>query len=246
MPKDKQLDDDSFCIVFDAESDILVPNYSPDIRDLHIKRYMQFTVLCALKIPSMEIRSEIGVDDVIRASQPLFWWRDVAEKECSPVEELLLLFDEADFIIGYNCLAFDFPLIHRFYSMSSKKSVSPEQRYIDHRSKCLDVMLRFKEATSQYFKLDKLLKLNGLTQKNGCGKTAVELWQQGNRGVLQEYCANDVEVTARLALTETVKVGDGLVVSYAHSIQCALASQRAHRTVKRLRSADVEDDYVMV
>ena len=55
------------------------------------------------------------------------------------------IFDGAEVIVGFNCLAFDFPLLQRFYT--SKK------RYLAHRCKCLDIMTRVRDVTDDYYKL---------------------------------------------------------------------------------------------
>ena len=77
------------------------------------------------------------------------------------------IFDGAEVIVGFNCLAFDFPLLQRFYT--SKK------RYLAHRCKCLDIMTRVRDVTDDYYKLDKLLKDNELSTKTSNGNNAIRL-----------------------------------------------------------------------
>ena len=161
---------EGYCVVFDCESDCGFPRrVSPQEREIHIERYMQFTVVCALKIPSKMVLERSSHEDILRESKRFHYWRD-GEKESTnynPVHHLLELFDGADVIVGFNCLGFDFPLLKRFYMMG-KTSVAPSQRYMDHRSKCLDIMVRVRDATGMYTKLDNLLKTNSLRRRWCC------------------------------------------------------------------------------
>ena len=235
---------DRYCVVFDCESDGGVPNVAPQDRELHIQRFMQFTVTCALKIPSDAILEQRPQDDIIAASTAMHWWRDVAPESAkgNPIEDLLTLFDDADVIVGFNCLQFDFPLLYRFYKMSQRSSETPSQRYMNHRSKCLDIMLRLRDATGSFVKLDTVLKANGLPTKSGSGKEAVRLWADGERDKLMDYCKTDVEVTARLALTETLRLQDVTVPHQVHGLRCAMASRYAVRMKRKCE----EEEFVIV
>mgnify|MGYP006138541455 CR=1 FL=1 len=189
-------------VIFDCESDCgfsSVPGYT---RDEKISSYMQFTCICATVIASKLVVRGASPDDIISQATKMVWWRDVAEKGCTPVDSLLELFDSADVIVGYNCLAFDFPLIRRFYK--SRKDTNYIQRYMDHRCKTLDVMARVRDISGVYYKLDNLLLENGMPTKISDGSNAVRMWDEGRRCELEEYCASDVELTARLALMETI------------------------------------------
>lgn len=239
---------EGYCVVFDCESDCGVPRcVSPQERDLHIERYMQFTVICALQIPSQMVLERRSHEEILRASKRFCYWRD-GEKESTnpnPVHHLLELFDGADVIVGFNCLGFDFPLLKRFYIMGQARVAPSSQRYMDHRSKCLDIMMRVRDATGMYTKLDNLLKTNSLPTKSGDGAEAITLWSNDERDKLKDYCATDVDVTARLALTETILVEAGArtvtVQHQVHGLRCALAAVRA-AGFKRER----EEDYVLV
>lgn len=235
---------DRYCVVFDCESDTGVPNVAPQDREMHIQRFMQFTVTCALKIPSEAILEQRSQDDIIAASTPMHWWRDVAvgNAKGNPIEDLLTLFDDADVIVGFNCLQFDFPLLYRFYKMSQRSSETPLQRYMNHRAKCLDIMLRLRDATGSYVKLDTVLKGNGLPTKSGSGKDAVRLWADGEREKLLDYCKTDVEVTARLALTETLRLHDVNIPHHVHGLRCAMASRYAVRMKRKCE----EEEFVIV
>jgi len=227
-------DGQPYCVVFDCESDAGFAEgaHSAAERDSYIRTQLQFTVVCALKLLSGMIASGETTDAIIGASTRLTYWRDQANPGESPVSGLLKLFDGAEVIVGYNCQQFDFPLLSRFYPWNAERArASPEQRYASHRCKCLDVMLRLRDVTGRFHKLDNVLKANKLAVKSGDGAQAVRLWEEQRRDELRDYCATDVEVTARLALADQL-VGvcgnPGVRIPHAaYGIRAALAAQRA-------------------
>lgn len=191
----------AYVAVFDCESDTGFGDVLGRARDEIIHRYMQFTCICALVIPKDVIQGHASVDEIISQSKRMTWWRDVSESSTkTPIDSLLDIFDRAEIIVGFNCLAFDFPLIRRFYAS--------HERYLKHRCKCLDIMTRVRDVTGDYYKLDKLLKDNELSTKMGDGSTAIKLWQEGRRDELQAYCLCDVELTARLGLLNELHIRD--------------------------------------
>jgi|SaaInlV_125m_DNA_1040241.scaffolds.fasta_scaffold04042_4 hypothetical protein len=191
--------DTQYVVVFDCESDCGFGDVFGRARDEIIHRYMQFTCICALVIPTNAIQSHVSTDEIISRSRSMTWWRDVSESStATPIDSLLDTFDRAKAIVGFNCLAFDFPLIKRFYTS--------QKRYLEHRCKCLDIMTRVRDVTCDYYKLDKLLKDNELSSKIGDGRTAIKLWQEGRRDELEAYCLRDVELTARLGLLKELCV----------------------------------------
>ena len=191
--------DTKYVVVFDCESDSGFGDVFGRARDEIIHKYMQFTCICALVIPTNVIQSRMSADEIISRSKRMTWWRDVSESStATPIDSLLGTFDRAEVIVGFNCLAFDFPLIQRFYTSQT--------RYLEHRCKCLDIMTRVRDVTDDYYKLDKLLKDNELSTKIGDGSTAIKLWQEGRRDELEAYCLCDVELTARLGLLNELHV----------------------------------------
>ncbi len=216
-------------MVFDIETDSGVPRgYLPSAREDFLERIMQFTVACAVTLPSSAIENREDTETVIGKCDRHSWWRDVADRGCSPVASLLDLFDKADVIVGYNCLQFDFPVLHRFYKMGTRSTTDAERRYMEHRAKTLDIMLRVRDATGCFLKLDALLTSSGLENKNGEGAAAIALWEDGKRDELEAYCAKDVEVTARLALEEKLTLPSGQVLPHhVHGLRSALAARQA-------------------
>lgn len=228
-----------YVLVYDCESDSGFENLPGDHRADKIK-FMQFTVICAIAMPVELIERKAPVDEVLAHSTVYSWWRDVSEQGSNPIVTLLNLFDDAELIVGFNCLDFDFPLIRRFYRPSELYGL-PAQRYVNHRSKTLDIMARIRDATGTYYKLDELLKKNGLQTKSSNGKEAIRMWEEGRREELQAYCANDVVVTARLALLESIRIGDYLkVTSRVFGIRTELALHTPPQ------SLEVDGDFVVI
>lgn len=226
-----------YVVVWDCESDCSF-KYTPGFTHDEKIKLMQFTVLTGVVIPVEAIDGKASANDIIAHSTAHVWWRDSAEFESNPVVSLLELFDHAELIVGYNCLGFDFPLIRRFYQRTSAFP-DPISRYLMHRSKTLDVMARVHDATGKYYKLDTLLKCNGLETKTGDGLEAIRLWEDGKRSELAKYCLNDVIVTAKLALLSRVRVSDNAFISEpCIGIAAALRSTQTHNSNT--------DDYVWV
>jgi len=217
-----------YVVVFDCESDSSF-NSLPGRFVAEKLQYMQFTVICAMKLSSVLIEARAPVDEIIAHASRHCWWRDVAEDGMNPIVSLLDLFDGAEAIVGYNCLGFDFPLIKRFYQ-ATNEFPDPEQRYLDHRCKVVDVMARVRDATGNYYKLDDLLKTNALETKTGNGLQAITLWNEQKRCELKSYCDTDVTVTARIALLEFITVKSNAIVSNnVFGVRSALAAVRASR-----------------
>ena len=237
-----------YVVTYDCESDCGFSDVPAHIRDEYITKRMQFTCICASVIPTSVVVRNASPDEVLAQATKMTWWRDVAEEGCSPIKSLLDLFDGADVIVGYNCLAFDFPLIKRFYKPVG--GLTATQRYMEHRSKTLDIMARVRDVSGVYYKLDELLAYNDLPVKCGNGQTAVELWVAMNRPSLEMYCALDVELTARLSLLENLNIFRPTLLTlpqHVHGLRSAIAARRASGAQKRLRDKeDDEESFVLV
>ena len=176
-------------VVFDCESDGLPAR--TDNNELAF-RHVQCTVACAIILTG-----SCGVDTIENARR-IVAWRDATPADCvgGPFADLLLAFDAADVIVGYNALAFDFPLLQKYYGTSGKGN----ERYLSHRLKTLDPFARIRAATGQWPKLDSLLACNGLPQKTASGAQAIKWWLESERALLSEYCMADVVCTTHLVL----------------------------------------------
>ena len=166
-------------------------------------------------------------------------WRDVVPDSSSgPFEEILHLFDKVDLIVGYNALDFDFPLLRKYYNRNGGHT-----RYIAHRAKCHDIFTRVREVTGRWLKLDFLLLNNGIAGKSGTGKSAVDMFYNGQREELAEYCMTDVRRTAELALLPSLYWGQAsplpapvFAVSAAlAAVSAPVSKHRTHVSKKRVR-----------
>ena len=193
-----------FVVVFDCESDSSFASLPGQTQEEKI-RYMEFTCICALVVPTRLIFEQASAEAVLQASEERTWWRDDSEDGRNPISSLLDLFDKADAIVGYNCLNFDFPLISKFYKLNKRRDAS--DRMLRHRSKTVDLFARVRDATGRFLKLDVLLKANSIAQKSGDGLRAIALWEADRRRELQEYCMSDVRLTLELSLLDEVKLG---------------------------------------
>ena len=173
---------------------------------------------------SSDVARGTSADELVRTATKHTYWRDEAEEGGTPVDGLLALFDRADVIVGFNTLGFDHLLLRRFYG----RQPQDVHRYFAHRSKALDLMMRLRDVTNVYYKLDALLVENGLPCKTGSAAEAPKLWANSQRDQLEDYCAADVELTARLALVENLRLPGGTVVPHnVHGMRSAVAARRA-------------------
>lgn len=199
----------AYAVAFDCETDALFGQLGGE-RDHALRTRMNFTVTCACVIPLDAVLGPLSTEEAMKTAKSRSFWRDDNEG-VSPVEGLLDLFDGAAAIVGFNHLAFDFPLLQRFYTNfgPARSREAGMRRYFAHRAKSLDLMTRVQEVTGVRHKLDSLLKQNGLAQKTASGVEAVRMWEQGRREELEEYCRVDTEQTLRLALLRGQMQCDG-------------------------------------
>lgn len=118
-------------VFFDCESDAL-PNRSLGLDGF---RYTECTCACALVLELPEngrIQSTQDIASSLDGGQQLACWRDVATDTSvpggAPFEPLLAAFDSADLIVGYNCLAFDFPLLRKYYGRTSARFTQKKEK----------------------------------------------------------------------------------------------------------------------
>lgn len=118
-------------------------------------------------------------------------------------EPLLSSFDDADLIVAYNGRSFDIPALTCHY----QDSEAGRRRRALHLRKLFDPYLTI------YDHLRRRVSLGCLSQKNArslsvevpkstSGAVAVEMWRQGRRNELLEYCRRDVLILTDLILEE--------------------------------------------
>lgn len=111
--------------------------------------------------------------------------------------------EEGDYLVSFNGLSFDNKLIEACWGYKM-----PEH-------KCYDLLVeiwaacglgpRFQYPSHAGFKLDYMLRENGIPMKTGDGARAPIDWQKGRVGTVIDYCLNDCWTEAKLlekALTQ--------------------------------------------
>lgn len=170
-------------VVFDCESDGL-PTRCGGLDFTHV----ECTVACAL------LFEDHGRDP--ETATPLVCWRD----DDDVFEPLFRAFDDADRIVGYNVLDFDFPLLQKYYGVRQRR------RYVEHRVKTIDLFHDIRATTGVWLKLNVLLNANEIPAKSSSGSQAVAWWESGERSKLEAYCMTDVRLTATLAALPSLLV----------------------------------------
>jgi len=167
-------------VFFDCESD----GKPPPLLDGQPDGYKDFsnvhaTVVCAIVLTVEQIfhatQHPDDLEQVLAAAQYYTWWADDPDSAIRHFEPLLLLFDDAEAIAAFNGIEFDFPLLQTHYVSLGNKS-DANRRYTAHRAKTFDPFLRIREATTEWYKLDALLKHNNLPTKSDTGAHAVHMW----------------------------------------------------------------------
>ena len=154
---------------------------------------LQMSVACLVCVPSRLAMDPNFVDEAIGQSKRHTVWRDELYDEKKPFDVILNIFDKAELICGYNVFAFDFLVLRKHYAGNAL-------RYYSHCSKTVDPFSRLRDVTGVWFKLDALLKENGLETKTADGLEAIKMWENGERAKLAEYCMGDTVQTARLVM----------------------------------------------
>ncbi len=91
--------------------------------------------------------------------------------------------EQADRIIGYNIISFDFPCLQTYYHGALAKLPS------------LDLLQEIEKRLGFRIKLDDVAHATLGMGKSGNGLMAVEFWKRGEIDKLREYCLQDVKVT---------------------------------------------------
>lgn len=212
-------------VVWDCETDSSFGSLDGMTRDQKM-RVMQATVTCAMVFDSEDCVVNENWDTAYAAASEHTFWRDVpAPDGGGPFTELFKLFDAAEVIVAFNGLSFDFPVFKKYYGTGRSAS----QRYMNHRMKTLDPMVRIAAATDlPFFKLDRLLEHNKLPTKTGNGLDAIKMWENGERDKLRDYCRMDVRALAQFVHLTTINVPNvGILPNAVHGIASAIRSARA-------------------
>jgi hypothetical protein len=116
-------------------------------------------------------------------------------------QAILQHLDTAERLAGYNAVLFDLPYI-------ALELKADSQRLESWKAKCVDPYIGLKSVLKSTSKLQKLLEINGLGSKTGCGADAITLAKEGKAAELLEYCMNDVLLTHELCSLDVIKVNN--------------------------------------
>ena len=216
-------------VVFDIEtqnkiSDMLGADRLSQICNLQVS-CLSYLVLDADRLFDPE-DARVAVEE----AEVVTLWRDEDPEGKGPFEPLLEAFDKAELICSYNGLGFDHPVLYKHCTKTRTEA---------HLLKAHDVFSRLKENTTVWFKLDNLLKANGLETKTANGLEAIRMWNDGEPDKLQEYCEGDVRALARLLALPELKLPrlSSVAPNYLFGMGSALAARRMSLSLKRKRVA---------
>ena len=205
-----------YIAVFDLETQDAISNARGHGRD---EKIASLEVSCAsvLSVPSHLAMIPHTSEHAIEMSNMRTFWRDGESRD--GMGALLKVLDGAELIVGFNLVGFDWIVMKKYYRN--------ESQYHRHRSKTHDIFSRVRDATGLWFKLDRLLQLNGLEKKTADGLAAIRMWAEGNRYDLRHYCETDVRQCARLSLLSTMNVGlSDQLENQCGGVASALAAKR--------------------
>ncbi len=111
-------------------------------------------------------------------------YRRYAEADAA---QLALDLSEADLVIGYNLLGFDYPVLQQ-YTQAVELANLPT----------LDMMVEIQKRIGFRIGLDAVASATLQVGKSADGLQAVQWWREGRIAELFDYCRQDVEVTYRV------------------------------------------------
>ena len=227
--EEKMSSAEGYIVVFDLETQGKICDQVGSTENERISN-LQISCLSAIKIPTNALffTNKDEVQEAISKAEMKTWWRDVDEHGKGPFDEFFEWCDGAEIIGGYNSLHFDHPILLKHVK---------KRRYERHVCKALDSFARIKDVTGVFFKLDALLKANGLETKTANGLQAIKFWEDQERDKLQEYCEQDVRACARLMALPTLKLPNttSTLPNYVFGLQSAVAAHRASASVQAMQ-----------
>lgn len=185
-----------YVAVFDLETQDAIASVLGSSRDEKVGR-LQVSCGSVLCLPSEFVASPLQAERAMELSVMRTFWRDGERR--NNMSALIRLLEGAELIVGYNLVGFDWIVMRKYYDDYTM--------YERHRARTHDLFSRVRDATGVWFKLDRLLELNGFGLKTADGLQAIKMWADGRRAELQHYCECDVRQCARLGLLTTLNVG---------------------------------------
>lgn len=126
-------------------------------------------------------KDRMGMSVGVTYSTALETYKIYAEHQA---EELIEQLKNADLVVGYNHLYFDYAVLQA-YSVFE----------IESQTRNLDLMLSIENACGVRPKLDSVAEASIGAGKTAEGLQAIKWWREGKIKEIAEYCAYDVKVT---------------------------------------------------
>ena len=108
--------------------------------------------------------------------------------EQDALPELFCLLAQAELVVGFNILGFDYAVLQPFTAVRL------------HDLSTLDLLTQVHRSAGRRVKLDNLAQATLRTEKSADGLAALRWWQEGRLDRIAEYCRRDVDITRRLYL----------------------------------------------
>ena len=103
------------------------------------------------------------------------------------MDKLENLFSQAEYIIGFNTVGFDLPILQQY--MKNLNLLNKKQ---------IDIMLMLADILGYRISLDAVAKATLGTKKSSSGLEAIKMWRKGQLEKLKDYCLNDVRLTKEI------------------------------------------------
>lgn len=216
-------------VVFDIETQDKIANM-PGAERIDQVCNLQVSCLAYLVVDADRLLDLDDAQAAVEEAKMVTLWRDEDPDGDGPFERLFKVFDEAELICSYNGLGFDHPVLFKHCKKTRTEA---------HLLKAHDAFSRLKENTGIWFKLDNLLKANGLETKTANGLEAIKMWHENRRDELEAYCVHDVRAFARLLALPELKLPRlaSVAPNYLFGMASALAARRMSNSLKRKRVA---------
>jgi hypothetical protein len=151
-------EDGAYVAVWDIETQDKIQDKPGKFREDKIK-LLSISCASVVKIPSELCIDPKDRERAMEMAVTTTYWID--GDPAQSMDALCAVLDGAEMVVGYNLAGFDW--------LVTKKYFKNEEAFQKCTAKTLDVFSRIRDATGVWFKLDNLLRLNGLDTKTADG-----------------------------------------------------------------------------
>jgi hypothetical protein len=151
-------DESPYIAVWDIETQNKIQDMPGRFREDKIK-LLEISCASVVKLPSELCLDPADRERAMELSSTTTYWVD--GEGATSMQAMCEVLCGAELVVGYNLANFDF--------LCAKKYFANPDEYRGCCEKTLDVFSRIRDATSVWWKLDRLLSLNGLSTKTADG-----------------------------------------------------------------------------